>query len=109
MVLAAGLSLSGCGALNTGLSSMIADNWPTWAGGLPKDAPPRPGDPAYEAYEREQEAKTLMGARPTPAAATQPAPQASPAVARQAPQTAQGPARGDGEDAEIKPQGRGIY
>lgn len=106
LLLAASLPLAGCGALNTGLSSMIADNLPSWAGGLPKDAPPRPGDPGYEAYEREQQAKALMGAPPaaTPATQTgQPSPQPTPAVVR--PQATK---QTDDETGGIRPQGRGV-
>lgn len=28
----------------------VADNWPHWAGGLPPDAPPRPGAPGYDEF-----------------------------------------------------------
>ncbi len=28
----------------------VADHWPHWAGGLPPDAPPRPGAPGYEEF-----------------------------------------------------------
>jgi hypothetical protein len=46
--------LAGC--TTTG-SNPVAD-MPSWMGGLPADAPPRPGTPAYEAWqaERAQEA-----------------------------------------------------
>jgi hypothetical protein len=30
---------------------IIGDLMPHWAGGLPKNAPPRPGTPEYEAYK----------------------------------------------------------
>jgi phage tail tape-measure protein len=46
---------SGCSASST--SAFMADNMPKWMGGLPKDAPPRPSDPRYPEYEREQRAK----------------------------------------------------
>ncbi len=45
--------LCGCGAT----SAFMADNTPTWMGGLPEDAPPRPSDPRYPEYERAQRAK----------------------------------------------------
>jgi hypothetical protein len=32
----------------------MADLIPAWAGGLPADAPPRPGTPEYEAYAAKQ-------------------------------------------------------
>jgi len=28
----------------------VADRWPHWAGGLPADAPPRPGAPGYDEF-----------------------------------------------------------
>ena len=41
--------------------------WPTtipaWAGGLPADAPPRPGTAKYDEFMRERERKRLMPAR----------------------------------------------
>lgn len=62
-VLAAlGVGLSGCGTVNEKLSAGMGDYVPQWAGGLPADAPPRAGTPAYEAYMRERERKRLMPA-----------------------------------------------
>jgi hypothetical protein len=58
--LAAGLS--GCGTVNEKLSAGMGDYIPQWAGGLPADAPPRPGTPQYDAYLRERERKRLMPA-----------------------------------------------
>jgi hypothetical protein len=40
IVLGLGLGLANCGGY-------VADHWPHWAGGLPTDAPPRPGSPGY--------------------------------------------------------------
>ena len=37
------LSLSACGTINEKLADGIGDYVPQWAGGLPADAPPRPG------------------------------------------------------------------
>lgn len=48
------LSLSGCGAINSFMASTLADVVPEWAGGLPKGAPPRPGDPRDEQFLRDQ-------------------------------------------------------
>ncbi|WFU75699.1 hypothetical protein [Bradyrhizobium sp. CB2312] len=59
-VLAAGLC--GCGTVNERLSSGMGDYIPQWAGGLPADAPPRPGTPQYDAYMKERERKRLMPA-----------------------------------------------
>jgi hypothetical protein len=48
--------LSGCGAV----SAFMADTMPTWMGGLPEGAPPRPSDPRYPEYERAQRAKAIV-------------------------------------------------
>ena len=58
--LAAGLS--GCGTVNEKLSAGMGEYVPQWAGGLPADAPPRPGTPQYDAYLKERERKRLMPA-----------------------------------------------
>ena len=55
-------SLSGCGTVNEKLSAGMGDYIPQWAGGLPADAPPRPGTPQYDAYMKERERKRLMPA-----------------------------------------------
>ena len=44
------LTLAGCSSFAT----FLADNIPQWAGGLPKDAPPRAGDPRYADYFKTQ-------------------------------------------------------
>lgn len=56
--LAAGLS--GCGTVNEKLSAGMGDYVPHWAGGLPADAPPRPGTSQYDAYMKERERKRLI-------------------------------------------------
>jgi hypothetical protein len=33
----------------------VADYIPTWAGGPPKDLPPRPGTPEYDAYRQKMD------------------------------------------------------
>ncbi|MBH5401165.1 hypothetical protein HZZ13_25765 [Bradyrhizobium sp. CNPSo 4010] len=55
-------NLAGCGTVNEKLSAGMGDYVPQWAGGLPADAPPRPGTPQYDAYMRERERKRLMPA-----------------------------------------------
>ena len=64
LLLLVGLSagLSGCGTVNEKLSAGMGDYIPQWAGGLPADAPPRPGTPQYDAYMKERERKRLMPA-----------------------------------------------
>jgi hypothetical protein len=32
------------------IGGYVADRWPHWAGGLPPDAPPRPGAPGYDEF-----------------------------------------------------------
>lgn len=56
--------LSGCGTINEKLGAGMADVIPQWAGGLPPDAPPRPGTAKYEEFMRERERKRL---EPAPA------------------------------------------
>jgi hypothetical protein len=48
-------SLGGCGTINEKLSEGVGDYVPQWAGGLPADAPPRPGTPQYDAFMKEAE------------------------------------------------------
>jgi len=47
-------NLSGCGSISSFMAGGMADLIPAWAGGLPADAPPRPGTPEYEAYAAKQ-------------------------------------------------------
>ena len=55
-------SLGGCGTINTKLADGIGDYIPQWLGGLPPDAPPRPGSAKYE-FMRERERKRLEAAQ----------------------------------------------
>jgi hypothetical protein len=66
-----GLSLCGCSSINEKIGPTIADTLPAWAGGMPKDVPPRKGTPEYDAYMKEQERKRL---EPAPANANASAP-----------------------------------
>jgi hypothetical protein len=59
VIVAAGLTLGGCSSINGALSNAVADNLPQWAGGLPENAPPRPGHPKYEEFMQAQMAKRL--------------------------------------------------
>jgi hypothetical protein len=56
--------LSGCGTINEKLAAGVTDAIPAWAGGLPADAPPRPGTAKYDEFMRERERKRL---EPAPA------------------------------------------
>lgn len=59
VLVAAGLSLGACGALNSSLSETMADSIPHWAGGLPADAPPRADDPKYADYIKKLNEKAV--------------------------------------------------
>jgi hypothetical protein len=58
VVLLAG-GLSACGTINEKLAAGMSDAIPAWAGGLPADAPPRPGTAKYDEFMRERERKRL--------------------------------------------------
>ncbi len=65
LVLAAALlasSLSGCAGLNEKAADALGDYIPQWAGGLPPDAPPRPGTAKYDAWMKERERQRLLPA-----------------------------------------------
>ena len=66
MVLGACLALGACASF----SGYVADSWPTWAGGMPKDVPPRPGAPGYEEFISHQQGNEAQAPAPAgPAAA----------------------------------------
>jgi hypothetical protein len=56
--------LSGCGTINANLAAGISDTLPHWVGGLPPDAPPRPGSAKYDEFMRERERKRLEAPPP---------------------------------------------
>jgi hypothetical protein len=56
--------LSACGTINEKLAAGLGDVIPQWAGGLPADAPPRPGTAKYDEFMKERERKRL---EPAPA------------------------------------------
>jgi hypothetical protein len=58
--------LSGCASINQKASAAMGDYIPQWAGGLPPDAPPRPGTPEYDAYMKERERLRMMPAAERP-------------------------------------------
>jgi uncharacterized protein YceK len=62
LLLALAAGLPGCGTVNEKLSAGMGDYVPQWAGGLPADAPPRPGTAQYDAYMKERERKRLLPA-----------------------------------------------
>ena len=64
-------TLSGCGTVNEKMSAAIGDYVPQWAGGLPADAPPRPGTAKYDAFMAERERLRQMPAADRPGAQQQ--------------------------------------
>jgi hypothetical protein len=63
--------LSGCGAINEKLVAQLDDVIPQWAGGLPPDAPPRPGTAKYNEFQKERE-RLALGPVPAKDATGQP-------------------------------------
>jgi hypothetical protein len=54
----------------TPFAGAVSDAWPTWAGGEPKDVPPRPGAPGYEEFMAHQQHQDVApNAAPNAAAA----------------------------------------
>jgi hypothetical protein len=58
LVLLTGLALGSCASV----SSTVSDHWPTWAGGMPKDVPPRPGAAGYDEFLAHQQGKDVTPA-----------------------------------------------
>jgi hypothetical protein len=58
----AGFGLGACGTINEKMSAGMGDYIPQWAGGMPADAPPRPGTAKYDEYMKERERKRLIPA-----------------------------------------------
>jgi hypothetical protein len=54
--------LGGCASLNEKASAAMGDYVPRWAGGLPADAPPRPGTAKYDEWMKEREQQRLLPA-----------------------------------------------
>lgn len=61
----------GCGTVNEKLAAGMGDMIPQWVGGLPRDAPPRPGTAEYDEFIKERERKRVEskedGAKADPA------------------------------------------
>jgi hypothetical protein len=71
-----GLAFGSC----TPFAGFISDRWPTWAGGMPKDVPPRPGAAGYEEFMAHQQGKDAAAAgSPEANANAQTAPSGAPA------------------------------
>jgi hypothetical protein len=56
------VGLGGCGTINGWLSAGFEDYIPAWAGGLPADAPPRPGTLQYDEWMKQRERQRLEAA-----------------------------------------------
>ena len=76
--------LGGCGTINEKLAAGVGDFIPQWAGGLPADAPPRPGTVKYDEFMKERERKRLEPAPPKTRPANPPRPSLPPFTERQA-------------------------
>jgi hypothetical protein len=61
-----GSSLAGCASLNEKASAAMGDYVPQWAGGLPADAPPRPGTAKYDAWMKERDRQRQLPADQRP-------------------------------------------
>jgi hypothetical protein len=89
-----GLNLASCG-------SFVADHWPHWAGGMPADAPPRPGAPGYEEFIAHGQSKPDAKQEATAAAVQSGAPQAPVAPAPAAPVSPAPPPGGAAPAADV--------
>lgn len=82
-VLTLAMMLSACGGY-------VADHVPHWAGGLPADAPPRPGAPGYDEFiahgEPPAQNAPAAGADPVPTTGAVGGTSAAPSTAASAPQ-----------------------
>jgi hypothetical protein len=61
------LCLGSCASI----SATVSDHWPTWAGGMPNDVPPRPGAPGYEEFLAHQQRQDAAAASSSADANTQ--------------------------------------
>jgi len=59
---AAALSLAACSSINEKVGAGMGDMIPQWAGGLPANAPPRPGTAEYDRFMQERERLRQMPA-----------------------------------------------
>ena len=70
--------LGACGTINEKLADGIGDFVPQWLGGLPADAPPRPGTAKYDEFMSQREKKRLEPATRKDDAATSSKPSLDP-------------------------------
>jgi len=100
------LTLGAC----TSFSGFVSDTWPTWAGGMPKDVPPRPGAPGYEEFIARQQqhdaapdAAAMPGAAPGTTAAAVPVTAPAPGTTAAVPPPAVGPPAGSANRQPLPP------
>jgi pantoate kinase len=55
-------ALAGCSSINEKVGAGMGDMIPQWAGGLPANAPPRPGTAEYDRFMQERERQRQMPA-----------------------------------------------
>jgi len=102
IVLLVGLGLGSC----TPISVFVSDRWPTWAGGMPNDVPPRPGAPGYDQFLLHQQGKDAAPANTNAAANSDNAPAVTSATPNQA---VQARPEADRRDSSPAPVGSGLY
>jgi hypothetical protein len=76
LLLVCGLAIASCAPF----AGFVSDHWPTWAGGMPNDVPPRPGAPGYEEFLAHQAGRDAAPPAGSGASAAQPAATAGPAA-----------------------------
>ena len=97
------LALGSCSSF----SGYVADKWPTWLGGMPKDVPPRPGSPGYQEFIAHQQGKDAT-ASAVPAAPSGAVPPTTAAPALAVPAAQMLPANGAQANDRAATQG-GLY
>ena len=97
-----GLALGSC----TQVSGTFSDSWPHWAGGEPKDLPPRPGTPGYADFVAHKQAgadttRAAAANAAQPGAANAPPPVAANVATGAQPVPAPAPANAVPEDSAV--------
>ena len=86
-------------------AGFVADHVPHWAGGLPPDAPPRPGAPGYDDFiahgEPQPQSAPAAGASADPATSTPTGTVTAPNTAASAPPAKALPAKGRNGNVQI--------
>jgi hypothetical protein len=87
----------------TPFAGYVADHVPHWAGGLPPDAPPRPGAPGYDDFVAHGQPQPQSAPAPASDASAGPATGtvAAPGAAANAPQAKVPPSKGRNSNVQI--------